>query len=281
MIDDALTQVVVWLNAVANFLGQALGFIGIMPGWLSATIVAIASGSGLLLVFKYTSNQRAIKRARQQIRSGLLSVKLFFDSPWVGFRGQAAALVGALKLLLLAIVPIVVMTVPVFLLLGQLALWYQARPLKVGEETIVTLKLDDSIGSSWPKVTLDANDAIDDTHGPVRVFSKYEICWNIRAKYAGTHMLAFRLDGQTIDKELAIGDGFMRVSQQRPDWDWWQALLHPREPPFPRGFAVRSIDIQYPTRPTWVSGTNSWVYYWIIVSLVAGFLLRGVFRVNL
>ena len=60
---DAVTQVVVWLNTCANFLGRGLVFVGLLPGWLSATLIGVASGMALVLAFKYTSNQRAIKRA--------------------------------------------------------------------------------------------------------------------------------------------------------------------------------------------------------------------------
>jgi hypothetical protein len=269
---QALTQVVVWLNAIANAAGQALAFIGLVPGWLSATLIAIVSGMVMILVFKHTSNQRAIKRARQQIRSSLLSVKLFFDNPWVGFRGQAGALAGALKLLVFAVVPVLVMLVPVTLLLGQMALWYQARPLRIGEDAVISLKLDDSVTATWP---------FEDTRGPVRVLSEHEICWSISALKDGDHTLIFRVDGQPIEKKLAIGDGLMRVSLRRPDWEWSDALLHPSEPPFAPNSTVRSIEVQYPTRSSWTSGADSWVYYWFIVSLVVGFLLRGVFRVNL
>jgi len=62
------TDIVVWLNAAADGLGQSLAPIAWMPGWLSATLVAVVTGVGMLAVFKYTSNQRAIKRARQGIR---------------------------------------------------------------------------------------------------------------------------------------------------------------------------------------------------------------------
>src|SRR5207244_7051618 len=62
------TDIVVWLNALANGLGQLLAPIGWVPGWLSATLVAVATGVGMLAAFKYTSNQRAIKRTRQRIR---------------------------------------------------------------------------------------------------------------------------------------------------------------------------------------------------------------------
>ena len=48
---------------------------------------------------------------------------------------------GAFRLFVLALVPMLVMIVPVLLLLGQLSLWYQPRPLRVGEEAVVALKL--------------------------------------------------------------------------------------------------------------------------------------------
>ena len=84
----------------------------------------------------------------------------------------ASVLAGAMKLLVLAIVPIVVMIVPVTLLLGQLALWYQARPLKVGEEAVITLKLDGEVvhrgrPSRWIPTT-----EFEDAHGAVRVYSQ-------------------------------------------------------------------------------------------------------------
>jgi len=38
-----------------------------------------------------------------------------------------------------------VMIVPISLLLAQMGLWYQSRPLSPGEETVVTVKLNDNI----------------------------------------------------------------------------------------------------------------------------------------
>jgi hypothetical protein len=275
------TDIVVWLNAVANALGQALAPIGYLPGWLSATLVAVVTGVGMLVVFKYTSNQRAIKRARQGIRANLLAIKLFKDSVAVGLRSQAGVLGGAVRLLLLALVPMAVMLVPMTLLLGQLALWYQARPLRVGEEAVVTLTLGGSDELPWPAVELQPADALEPVVGPVRVLSKREVCWSVRATQAGQHRLRFQVDGQTVEKELAVGDGFMRVSAKRPPWDWSEALLHPRERPFAPDAAVQAIEIAYPGRSSWTSGTDYWVAYWFAVSLAAGFCFRRVLKVNL
>ena len=42
----------------------------------------------------------------------------------------------------------------------------------------------------------------------------------------------FRVGGEPVEKELAVGDGFMRTSAERPGWCWSDILLQPAEPPF-------------------------------------------------
>src|SRR5262249_7497589 len=157
---------------------------------------AVATGIVMLAIFKYTSNQRAIKRVRRGIRANLLTARLFRDSPAVGFRAQGRVLLGALRLLLLAIVPILVMIVPCVLLLAQMGLWYQAKPLPVGEETVVTMKLGGEVGSAMPLVELMPTEAVEDLSGPVRITSQREVCWNIRTREAGYHRLLFRVNGE-------------------------------------------------------------------------------------
>jgi len=279
---DGLTQLVVWLNAVADALGRLLlAPLGVLPGWLSATIVSAATGVLMLLAYKYTSNQRAIKRVRDDINAQLLALKLFKDSASVALRAQGRLLVGAFRLMVLAVVPMLVMVVPVCLLLGQLALWYQSRPLQIGEEAVMTLKLGGTADSSWPDIRLQPMDAMEITLGPVRVLSKRIICWNIKARASGYQRVVFHVDGQAIDKELAIGDGFMRVSTHRPRWDWSEVLLHPGEQPFGPEAPVQSIEIDYPERDSWTSGTDSWVLYWFGVSMLAGLCFRPLLKVNM
>ena len=47
----------------------------------------------------------------------------------------------------------------ILLLLGQLSLWYQHRPLLVGEEAVVALALGGDAGGPMPAVTLEPNPA--------------------------------------------------------------------------------------------------------------------------
>jgi hypothetical protein len=277
-----LAQIATWLNAVANNVGQLLfSPIGIAPGWLSATVVAAVTGVLLLVVFKYTSNQDAIKRVRNDIDANLFALKLFKDSARVSIRAQGCILAGACRLFVLAVVPMLVMAIPVTLLLGQLALWYQARPLRIGENAVITLSLNGDIGSALPAVSLGPSEAVEVAVGPVRVRSKREVCWNVQARGRGRHRLLFQVGDRTgVAKEIAIGDGLMRVSLQRPSWDWASILLNPWEEPFRPMDPVRSIAIDYPGRYSWTSGTDSWMLYWFGVSMVAALCFRRALNVN-
>ena len=148
-----MTHLLVLFNWIAGKLADwLLAPIAILPGWLSATAVAAVTGIFMLLIFKYTSNQRAVKHARNQIKANVLALSLFKDSVLVSMRSQGRILRNAGHLLLLAIVPMLIMTLPMCLLLSQLALWYQARPLHVGEEAVLTVRLADGNGNQMPEV---------------------------------------------------------------------------------------------------------------------------------
>jgi hypothetical protein len=278
----ALTQTVVWLNAAAGALGRVvLAPVAVLPGWLSATLAGAVTGVLMLVAFKYTSNQRAIKRVRDDIKAHLLSLKLFKESAAVARGAQAGLTKGAGRLFVLALVPLLVMAVPMVLILGQLSLWYQARPLPVGEDAVLTLKLNGDGAASWPDVRLEPADGVEVVVGPVRVESQRQVCWELRGKAAGTHRLVFEVGGQRVDKELAVGDGFRRVSVVRPGWDWSEALKYPWEQPFKPDAPVREITIDYPPRESKTSGTDWWVVYWFAVSFVAALCFRRALNVNL
>jgi hypothetical protein len=200
---------------------------------------------------------------------------------WVGLRAQGRILANAGKLLLLAVVPMLVMTVPMVLLLGQMALWYQVRPLNVGEEAVVTVKLSKEANGALKKVKLQEGSAMVPTIGPVRVPSKDMVCWTIQAKEAGLHELTVNLDEAPFTKQVAVGDGFMPTSLKRPASEWTEVLLHPRETPFGADSPVQSIEVSFPERDSWTSGSDYWIVYWFAVSLVAAFAAKPLLKVNI
>jgi hypothetical protein len=279
---DALTQFVVWLNAIANLCGRVLlAPIALLPGWLSATIVAAVTGVLLLVAFKYTSNQKAIKRARNDINANLLALKLFKDSAPTVFKAQGGVMYGALRLFVLSLVPMLAMAIPVTLLMAQLGLWYQSRPLRVGEEAVLGVRLSGDPNEKLPELMLDPTDAVEIKLGPVRAQRERSVFWNVVAKKPGTWQLVFHAGDIAAEKELAISDGFLRASMLRPSRNWSDVMLHPWEQPFANDSTVQSIEIDYPQRQSWTSGTNNWIIYWFVASMVAAFCFKPWLNVNI
>jgi hypothetical protein len=277
-----LVQLAVWLNAAANALARfALAPVAWLPGWLSATAIAVVTGAAMLLTFKYTSRQAAIKATRNQIKANLLALSLFKDELRVGLRAQRRLLAGAGRLIGLSLAPMLVMALPMCLLLGQLALWYQARPLRVGEEAVVAVRVAANADGSLPEVTLRPGAGFEACLGPVRVPSKGLVCWNVKGVEPGLRTMEFEVADSIATKELAVGAGFMPTSLKRPEWSLAEALLHPRETPFPANSTVQSIEVAFPDRDSWTSGSDAWVIYWFVVSIVAAFAARPILKVNI
>lgn len=278
-----LSRIVITLNHAANAVGSLLLTpVGWLPGWLSATLIAISSGVLMLLVFKYTSNQAALKRTRAQIKAETLALSLFKDNLGVSLRCQVRLLGGAGMLLVHSLIPMALLTIPMILILGQMALWYQARPVRVGEESIVTVQLaGDAASDALDTIELGSSDAVRIVNGPVRVPSKNMVCWNVTPAREGRHALTFAIGGETYEKELVAGEGFQRTSIKRPSRSVDEMLIHPGESPLSAESPVRSIEATYPKRDAFTCGTNHWVIYWFIVSMAAAFAAKPLFKVNI
>ncbi len=276
-----LVTLVLWLNTISNSIAHILlAPIAWLPGWLSASLIASVTGIVMLFVFKQTSNQSALKRTRNQIKANLIALSLFKEELRVCLRVQLTLLAQAGRLLALSAVPILVMAVPMCLALAQLSLWYQARPLACGEQAIVTVHLKPTINESLPEIKLTPTSAVDVTMGPVRVPASNMICWKIEAISRGLHDLTFEWGEQIFTKELAISNSFLPVSRERPSSNPSSMLKYPRERPFAAGSPVQSIQIEYPDRVSWTSGTKSWMAYWFFTSLIAAFVARPLLKVD-
>jgi hypothetical protein len=283
-VSELLTKILAWLNAGASPVGRTvLGFVGTMPGWLSNSIISLVAGVGMLLIFKHTSNQAAIGRARDGIKADLLSLRLFKDSITVTFGAQGRMIKGAGLLFVHAMVPLAVMLVPIMLLLGQMGVWYQFKPLAVGEEVVVALKVAPAVGldAQMPDIQLQPNDAVEIAVGPMASAGAGEVWWTLRALKPGTHTLTFLVDGESVTKTLTVGDHPMRVSKLRPGMHFTDVLLHPDERPFRADDTVEWIDVQYAESVSLTAGADNWVIYFFIASIVFALLFKGMLGVRI
>lgn len=277
-----LAQLIAWLNVVANALFGLLDKpMAVLPAWLSLMIISAVIGVLMLLLFKHTSNQTAIGKVRDAIKAHLLAMKLFKDNIPVVLKSQVKIFLNASLLLIHSLRPMIVMIIPFTIILAQLGLWYQFRPITVGEQAVVTMQLAGSEADLIPQVALVPSDATEVKIGPVRVPSKHQIFWQIQAKEAGKHTLDFQVADQQVQKELVIGDGLMSVSAMRPALMSADIILHPAEKPFIASCPVQSISIGYPDRTASLTGADIWIISLFVVSMIVAFLVKPFFNVKI
>ncbi|MHC5061217.1 MAG: hypothetical protein ACYTFK_09055 [Planctomycetota bacterium] len=293
-----LAQIIAWLNIPLNAVGRGLtGFVAAVPGWLSNTVISAVMGVILLVLWKYTSNQDAIGRVKDNIKASLLAMKLFKDSISVTLQAQGRVFKGAGALLFHAIRPMLVMIVPVCLILGQMSLWYQVRPLQPGEEAVVAIELNGDITSALPRVKIAEMTGADVTIDQTHALSERQIFWKIKAREEGYHKIVFEVDNQRFEKDLAIGGDFMRVSPQRPGLRLDDVLMYPSEKPFQPDSLVQSIRIDYPPRFSQIARRLSrisligwfvnlfidwwWIAFFFVVSMVFAFIFKPFFNVKI
>jgi hypothetical protein len=277
-----LARLIAWLNAIGNILfGLLEKPITILPAWLSLTVISAGLGVLMLILFKHTSNQAAIGKVRDAIKAHLLAMKLFKDNIPVVLKSQVKILLSAFLLLVHSFRPMGVMIIPFSLLLGQLGLWYQSRPLSPGEQAVVTVQLAASDADPMPQVSLQPSAAASVLVGPVHVPAKRQVFWQIQANEAGEHLLTFQAAGEQVQKELAVGNGLMSVSITRPGLKVMDVILHPAEKPFDKASPIQSISIGYPDRPSKVTGTDFWIISLFVISMAVAFLVKPFLNVKI
>jgi hypothetical protein len=266
-IDIGLTRLADWL--LAPFATAPLA------GLLCWSAVA---GVVMTLVFGKTSNQQALRWAADQTRAELLAIKLFKDDLGVTFRCQLQLFKATFWRLVYSLVPMLVMAVPFTLVLTQLALRYEHRPLMPGESSLVEMRLS---ADAWPRykdIAVEVPAGVVAETEALRDASDHSLCWRIHPHVGRPATLRWRLGERIVTKQLAAADRqsqLLRVSTRRPGAGVVDRLLHPAEPGFSAAGPVRSITVDYPPRQTPLLGLNlPWWATFLIVSILVALLVR-------
>ena len=262
-------------------------FVGRGP-WPGLIAISLVTGVLALAVFRVCSNQRGIRAVKDQIMAHLLEVLLYRDELRVVMRAQARLFVDNLKYLAHALVPLACMIVPVGLLLVQTDLRYGRRPLRPGEQAVVTVKL--KAGSLSPtqatlvapaQATLVAPPGIEVETPPVRIPSLEEVSWRVKAVSAGDHELHFSVAGSEFTKRVVVGDSARRIVGRRVRDGVWQPLLHPGEAVLDANQPVEWVAVEYPDAPVrFLRWRLHWVWPFFVLTMVFGYALKKPLRVQ-
>ena len=281
-----MKETVTTMQFVHNIIGAGVDFLlqalhAVPPLW-PLCLFAILTGVFMLFVFRYTSNQPGIKRAKDRIKAHLLELRLFKDDLRVIFSAQKHILRYNAIYIGHAVKPMLVMIVPVALLLIQLDSWFWHRPLQPGETAMVTAQVRPPARNLLDQAALKADPGLVVETLPLRMPDTGEVAWRIRAQEPGVYRLPVDIGGHRVSKSVVVADTLVRLSPRRAGTRFWDLVFNPGEQPLPEDAVVASIEVQYPTRSIALFG---WELHWLVVffvlSMVSGFALKGVLRVEI
>lgn len=249
-------------------------------------LVAVSAATGLLVaaVYRFTSNQRALRAAAERARAQLLAVKLFRDDLAVTLKAQRELLAAIGYRLWHSLLPMLVLSAPVALMLIHLARWYEHRPLLPGETAIVKIELSEPTWARSANLSFVVPEIVAIETPPLRDSAVHAVYWRIRAKSAGRAALRWQIGNARVEKKISVvhePTSLLAVNVRRPGPNWLDRLVHPGEPAFSSVSPVRAIEIAYAKRLTPFLGLDvPWWLSFVLLSMIFALLAGRLFGIR-
>ena len=273
-----------WINlGLGGLVGAALSPFRSLPPIVGLSVVSLVAAVGMLLVFRATSNQQAIRDVKRRIHAGIFEIRLFNDDLRAMFRAQFDILRHNLTYLRLSLVPMVWMLVPLVLLIAQLQFYYGYDGFGPGQSAIVKVRLKESASPSSgraPAVALEAPSGLRVETPLVWIPSEREAAWRIGLETPGDHELTVKLDGRSVTKKVRVSDQVGWRTPERLEAGFLNQLLYPAEAPVDADVPIEAILVAYPEREISLLGYGThWMIAFFVLSLAFAFALKSRFGV--
>ncbi|NOY59399.1 MAG: hypothetical protein GXO75_10810 [Calditrichaeota bacterium] len=273
----------VFVLKVINFFFQIIFYpLKFVPEIWALIIVSVVTGIVMLVVFRHTSNQKAIKKTKDRIKAHILELVLYKDNFKIIFKAIGSIFRYNGRYLRQTIIPLVIVFIPVILILIQLNYRYQFRSFYPGERTLVKVKLNGETSENFDKIKFLNSPNYRIETPALRISGASELDWRVQILNAGKFDLIFENGGDTIKKAVNRTDRISVLSPKRQKFSFAEYLFCPTEKPIAENKLIKSIEILYPHKRMNVFGFNvHWLVVFFVVSLIAAFGLKGVFHVEI
>lgn len=244
----------------------------------------------MLLIFRYASNQQKIHQAKNKIKAHLLELRLFKDNLGISLKAQGSILRYNLKYISCSIKPLLVMIIPLILILIQLNLWFGQQSLSIGQKAILKVKLEEGHNPIDTKISIKPSTGFEIETFPLRIEDEREINWRLLAQKKGVHDLVIAINGHRIAKKVAVAQKpLSKISSIKVRQNFINELFNPGESPIHTDLPIKSIEIVYPSKTMNLFGWDipsfwnipSWLIAYFALSIIIGFVFKGVFKVEI
>jgi hypothetical protein len=258
------------LSIPAGFASFDYAAVSPLPLVLAISVVI---GLLMVIVIKYTSDQKAIGRAKDQLKAHLLAVRLFQDQLPVVMRAYSRILRGTGSYLRLTFTPFLIVILPITFLVVQLDRYLGWMPLRPAQTFLVEARVEDPAASN--EVELQLPPELVSSAAAVHIPKEKEIVWRLVAEREGRYDIHIAVAGQTVSKQVVVSPGLSRVSPVRLRDNFWERMLTSGEPALADNSPIQSIRVTYPQRVigfAWLEW--NWIVLFFLMSLIAGYILK-------
>jgi len=254
-----------------------------MNPWVAMIVVSFLTALLMLLVYRYTSNQKGIKKVKNKIKAHLLEIRLYKDSMSISLRAQGQILLANFKYIALNFRPLLVMITPIILIIIQLNFWFGYDSMKSGQSTLLKVKLEEGYNPLQQNITLEPSTEVKIETDPLRIEEDYELNWRISPQSKGSLDLNIVIGSQRVAKTFSSElRPLSRISPIRYNHNFINNLLYPVEKPIEKDLPVKSIEVIYPARYLNLFGWNvHWLIAFFALSIIFGFAFKGVMKVEI
>jgi len=268
------------LNAITRLFDAILYPFRSLDPLVGLVAVSIVTGVVMLIIFGKTTNQAALKRVKGSIVASIIEIWLFKDRPGLMFGAAARVLRHNVNYLRYSLVAVIFIFVPVVLIMVQLGIRYGHRPLKPNDEVMVSATLAPGTSAVGADLSLVVPEGLEVTTPPLRIEEDREVDWMLKAHEPGTYEIRVKGSNTEASKRVMAENSIIPMAPVRSKAMSWDFFLYPAEKPLPKGSAIESIRISYPAAGPDFIGLPFWMWIFFVVSIAAGFALKGVFKVE-
>jgi hypothetical protein len=248
----------------------------------SEIVIGISLVIGLLMVivFRYTSDQKAIRVAKDHLKAHLLALRLFQDQIHVVLRSYGRIVMATGHYLRLAFKPLLFVIVPMTFLIVQLDRYLGSEPFSTGRAFLVQARVNNS--DALNHASLQLPDGLTTTAAPVHVPAENEVAWRVVAAREGDYLINVQVADQQFAKRVTVGSGLPRLSSVRLRGRLLERIFLSAEPALPENRFVEAIDVQYPSRDIAFLGFEwNWIWLFFVLSIAAGFLFKSILGIEI
>jgi hypothetical protein len=243
--------------------------------WLSIVI-----GLAMVVLFGYTSDQKAIKIAKDQLKAHLLAVRLFRDQLHVVMGSYGKVLGGTGRYLKLAFMPLLYVIIPITFLIIQVDRYLGSSPVGVNKPFLMTVEASNA--EALNAVALDLPPEITMTAPPVHVMAENVVVWRLQAERAGHYEVKVSAGAQSTTKKVCAGPDLARLSPVRLRGQFWDRFFSSAEPAIAADTPIEAISVNYPERNINIGGYEvNWIVLFFVLSMIAGFAFKEILGIQI